>query len=184
MDVAQDAPGTVVLAADEASLYLQASLMRVWAPKGQAPVVRVAANRDNTHFYGALELATGRQVTLRSDVMKGEVSALFLSRVLAAYPDRPILLLWDRAPWHKGPAVRSVLEANPRLEVLWLPPGCPELNPQEHVWKAAREAVGHNHGFAKLPQLAEAFEKHLGTTRFPCSLLDKHDYQRLCTISK
>lgn len=76
MDVAQDAPDTVILAADEASLYLQASLMRVWAPKGQTPVVRTATNRDNTHFYGALDLATGAQVSLRSDLMNAEVSAL------------------------------------------------------------------------------------------------------------
>ncbi len=82
MDIAQDAPDTVILAADEASLYLQASLMRVWAPKGQTPVVRVAANRDNTHFYGALNLATGQEVMLRSAIMNAEVSALFLTQVL------------------------------------------------------------------------------------------------------
>ncbi len=154
VDIAQDAPQTVILAADEASilaadeasLYLQASLTRVWAPVGQTPVIRVAAsqtpvirvaasqtpvirvaaNRDNTHFYGALNLATGEQVTLRSDLMNSQVSALFLNRLLdaypdRAYPDRPILLLWDRAPWHKGEAIRSVLSANPRLCVLWFP---------------------------------------------------------------
>lgn len=170
----------VILAADEASLYLQASLMRVWAPVGQTPVVRACANRDNTHFYGALNLATGQQVVLRSDLMNAEVSALYLNRLLSVYPDKPILLLWDRAPWHKGAAIRSVLAANPRLEILWFPPGCPELNPQEHVWKAAREAVSHNHNFAKLPTLATAFETHLEQARFACSLLDKQGYQEIC----
>lgn len=184
MDTAQDAPDTVILAADEASLYLQASLMRVWGPVGRTPLVRVAADRDSTHFYGALDLATGEQVTLRSGLMNAQVSALFLSRLLQAYPDKPILLLWDRAPWHKGEAIRSVLCANPRLSVMSLPPGCPESNPQEHVWKATREAVSHNHGFAKLPALADAFEAHLGGTRFACSLLDKHGYKTLCERSK
>lgn len=158
--------------------------MRVWAPVGQTPVIKVAANRDSTHFYGALDLATGEQTVLRSDLMNAQASALFLNRLLLAYPEGPVLLLWDRATWHKGEAIRSVLAANPRLEILWFPPGCPELNPQEHVWKAAREAVSHNHGFAKLPALADAFEAHLGKTRFPCSLLDQHNYRQLCTISK
>jgi transposase len=180
MDIAQDAPDTVILAADEASLYLQASLMRVWAPKGQTPVVKVCANRDNTHFYGALNLASGQEVVLRSDIMNAQASALFLNRVLSAYPDKPLLLLWDRATWHKGEAIRSVLSANPRLQVLWFPPGCPELNPQEHVWKAVREAVSHNHRFAKLPTLATAFETHLEQTRFACSLLDKHGFPEIC----
>jgi transposase len=170
----------VILAADEASLYLQASLMRVWAPIGQTPVIKIAANRDNTHFYGALNLADGSQVVLRSDLMTAQVSALFLNQLLEAYPDQPLLLLWDRAPWHRGEAIRAVLEANPRLEVLWFPPGCPELNPQEHVWKATREAVSHNHSQTKLPQLAEAFEKHLTDTQFPCSLLEQHGYDLLC----
>ena len=173
-----------MLAEDEASLYLQASLMRVFAPVGQTPVIKACANRDNTHFYGALNLATGAETVLRSDLMNADVSALFLQQVLWAYPDQPILLLWDRAPWHHGAAIRSVLEANPRLEMMSFPPGCPELNPHEHVWKAARTAVSHNHTFAKLPELAKKFETHLTKTRFPCSLLEQHGYDLITTRFK
>ena len=172
----------MILAGDEASLYLQASLMRVWFPTGQTPVVPAAANRDSTHFYGALNLLTGKEVVLRSDLMVASVSAQFLQQILAAYPGVSVLLFWDRAPWHQGEAIRAVLAANPRLEVLWFPPGCPELNPQEHVWKAARETVSHNHRCEKLSVLAEEFETCLRTTRFPCSLLDKHAYREICTM--
>lgn len=168
------------LAGDEASLYLQASLMRVFAPIGQTPVVKAHPGRENTHFYGALNLCTGEETVLRSDLMQAEVSALFLQQVLAAYPDKPILLLWDRAPWHQGEAIRSGLAAHPRLEIVWLPTACPELNPQEHVWKAVREAVSHNHNYTQLTDLAQAFETYLKETTFPCSLLDKHDYHNLC----
>lgn len=178
--MAQNAPNTVVLAGDEASLYLQASLMRVWGVQGQTPVVRVDTGRSCTHFYGVLDLLTGQEVTLRSKIMTGEVSALFLNRLLLAYPGVPLLLLWDRATWHKGAEIRAVLEANPRLEILWFPPGCPELNPQEQVWKAVREAVSHNHRFAKLEALVEAFEGYLSQELFPCSLLNKHGYQQIC----
>ena len=121
---------------------------------------------------------------MRSALMNAEVSALFLQRLLLAYPDRPILLLWDRAPWHRGPQIRAVLAANPRLEILWFPPGSPDLNPQEQVWKAAREAVSHNHTRARLSELAAAFEEHRTTGRFPCSLLQKHGYDLLCTMFK
>lgn len=182
--MAQNAPETVLLAQDEASLYLQASIMRVFAPVGQTPVIKACAQRDNTHFYGALNLVTGAETVLRSDLMNADVSALFLQQVLNAYPDRLILLFWDRAPWHQGAAIRSVLEANPRLEIVWFPPGCPALNPQEHVWKAARTAVSHNHSFAKLPELADAFEKHLTQTQFPCSLLEQHGYDLIATRFK
>ena len=112
--------------------------------------------------------------------MNAEVSALFLERLLLAYPDTPILLLWDRAPWHRGPAISAVLAANPRLQILWLPAGSPELNPQEQVWKATREAVSHNHTRTNLADLAAAFETHLTRERFACSLLQKHGYDHLC----
>ena len=158
--------------------------MRVWAPTGQTPVVKVGANRDNTHFYGALDLATGAQTVMRAELMNAQTAILFLGRLLQRYPDRRILLLWDRAPWHKGDALRSLLAANPRLEIVWFPPGCPELNPQEHVWKAACEAVSHNHQHIKMAELADAFEEHLTETRFPCSLLDQHGYHEISAMFK
>ena len=166
----------MLLAQDEASLYLQASLMRVFAPVGQTPVIRTDTQRHSTHFYGALNLVTGQETVLRSDLMTADASAVFLQQVLTQYPGVPIVLWWDRAPWHQGPSIRSVLAANPRLELLQFPPGCPELNPQEHVWKAARVGVSHNHAYAKLPKLAEEFEGYLAKTCFPCSLLEWHGY--------
>lgn len=173
----------MILAQDEASLYLQASLMRVFAPVGQTPLIRTDTQRESTHFYGALNLLSGRETVLRCDIMTAEASALFLQRILDLYPGVPILMLWDRAPWHQGPSIRSVLAANSRLELLPFPPGCPELNPQEHVWKAARTAVSHNHGYAKLPQLAEEFELYLAKTCFPCSLLERHGYDLIVTLN-
>jgi transposase len=75
---------------------------------------------------------------MRSPVMNGAATALHLRQVLAAIPERPILLLWDHAPWHQGPLVRALLAENPRLEILPLPVAAPEMNPQEQVWKATR----------------------------------------------
>jgi transposase len=47
----------------------------------------------------------------------------------------------------------------------------PELNPQEHVWKAMREAVRYNHTAAELSTLAGRFAGHLTDTTFPTSFL-------------
>jgi transposase len=172
----------VILAGDEASLYLQATLMRVWSEVGQTPVIRSDPGRSLTHFYGALNLLTGQETTMRTKLMNSEVSALFLQKLLATYADQPILLLWDRAKWHQGQAVKHLLQAYPNLELLFFPPASPALNPQEHVWKATRETVSHNHTIAKLDVLAACFENHLTDTAFPCSLLEQHGYQHLCAM--
>jgi transposase len=170
----------VIVAGDEASLYLQATLQVVWAPVAQTPVIKVDPGRANLHFYGALNLQTGREILMRSTVMTAVASVLFLLKLVLAYPQQPILLLWDRAPWHRGPAIRTFLAAHPNLELFYLPPASPDLNPQEHVWKDAREQVSHNHAVHKLDALADRFEAHLLDNTFPCSLLDLHDYHRIC----
>jgi putative transposase len=184
VDTAQTAPKTVILAGDEASLYLQATLQVVWAPRGQTPIVKLHPSRESTHFYGALDLQSGQELAMRSPIMNAETSALFLQKILLVSPDDPILLLWDRAPWHRGPEIEAVLEANPRLEVMYLPAGAPDLNPQEQVWKATREEVSHNHSCQQLDLLASEFEAHLTTNSFPCSLLENHGYTKLCMMFK
>ena len=172
------------MAGDEASLYLQATLQVVWAPRGQTPIVKLHPGRESTHFYAALNLHNGQEMAMRSRVMNAEVSALFLHKVLSAIPEVPIVLLWDRAPWHRGPEIDAVLEANPRLEIIYFPTAAPDLNPQEHVWKTARTAVSHNHACRKLDGLADQFENYLNNNSFPCSLLDKYGYTQLCMMFK
>ena len=182
MDIAQSAPETLILAEDEASLYLQATTTAVWAPRGQTPVVFVHPNRDKVSFYGTLNLQTGQEVATREPQMNGEATARHLDKVLETYPAVPILLLWDRAKWHGGPAVRAVLEANPRLELMRFPTAAPDLNPQEMVWKATRAVISHNHDQRQLSSLADRFEQHLASTTFCYSVLEKYDHGRICAM--
>ena len=97
MDIAQDAPETVLLAEDEASLYLQATTTAAWAPRGQTPIVRIQPTRDKVSFYGTLNLQTGQEVVTREQTMNSAATAAHLQQVLATYPKVPILVLWDRA---------------------------------------------------------------------------------------
>ena len=163
-------------------MYLQATLQVVWAPKGQTPVVKVDPGRDNIHFFGALDLHTGKEIVMRATLMNAAVSLLFLLKLVLAYPNQKILLLWDRAPWHFGPAIRTFLSENSNLEIFYFPPASPALNPQEHVWKNAREQVSHNHTLHKFDKLVDKFEDHLKNSTFPCSLLQQHDYKRICAM--
>src|ERR671918_2075507 len=98
MDLAQEAPETVIMPQDEASMYLQATTTAVWAPRGQTPVVRLHPGREKVNFYGALNLHTGQEIVMRTTTMNGAPTAQYLAQILDALPEVPILLLWDRAP--------------------------------------------------------------------------------------
>lgn len=179
-DFLQDHPDGQIIACDEMSLYFQATTTRLWSVVGQTPVVRVTPQRDHTHFYGALNLRNGHEMSLTFSHQSSETTAVFLSHLLLCYPEQPILLLWDRASWHKGKAVQAVLRENPRLQTLFFPPASPDLNPQEHVWSQARAAVSHNHHFSRFDQLVKAFLNHLSDTLFHFNWLDKYAPSILC----
>lgn len=184
MDVVQSAPNTVFLAQDEASLYLQATTMAVWAPHGRTPVIRADPGRESIHFFGALNLHTGQDIVMRAEAMTAQTSSQHLLYILDAVPHVPVVVLWDRAPWHRGQPIRDVLAAHPRLELLYFPVAAPDLNPQEHVWKAARRAMSHNHSHSRLGDLAGQFEQYLTDNSFACSMLDRYGFNTLCPMFK
>jgi transposase len=163
-------------------MYLQATTMNAWSSRGQTPIVRVDPGRRKAGFYGTLDLQTGQEWVLRSEHFNAATTARHLQQLLDAYPDRPILLLWDRAKWHQGKPIRELLAANPRLEIMLLPVASPDLNPQEQVWKLTRRAVSHNHLIPKLPDLADKFEQHLKSHSFQSSFLDRYGYSALCPM--
>ena len=129
-----------------------------------------------TSFYGTLNLHTGVEIVMQAEHMNAQTSAAHLEQLLQAHPDVPVLLLWDRAPWHRGEAMRAVLAANPWREIVQLPVAAPELHPQEHVWKATCAAVSHNHSDRQLATLAGRFHAHLTDTTFPTSFLEHRSF--------
>lgn len=171
-DFLQDHPQGVILALDQMSLYFQATLTRVWSPVGQTPIVHVSPQRDHIHFYGALNLCDGREIACRATETTSEMTANFLMILLLLYP-QPILLLLDRAPWHFG-EVSDLIEQTDRLQAIYFPPACPDLNPQEHVWERARDAISHNHTYRQFQPLIDAFEAYLNGTLFSTNFMDTY----------
>jgi DDE superfamily endonuclease len=54
---------------------------------------------------------------------------------LLRYIDGNILLIWDRLPAHRSQKTQQFIgDQNGRLEMQYLPPYAPELNPVEYIW--------------------------------------------------
>ena len=151
-------------------------LMRVWAPRGQPPMVAADPGGAKTSCSGTLNLRTGAESVLQAEQLNAQTTAQHLEQLLAAHPDVPLLLGWDRAPWHRGEPIRAVLAANPRLEIVQFPVAAPDVHPHEHVWKATREAVSHTHTDWQLTTLAVRFTAHLTDTPFPTSFLEHRGF--------
>jgi transposase len=150
IDLLQTDPHSVILAWDEAHVWAQLTPHCLWSPIGHTPSVSVWPQRHRVVFYGALNLRSGHEHALITERMNQPTSAMFIQHLLDLYPDHPILLIADRASWHKGRPVQALLDANPRLHIFYLPPACPDLNPQEHVWSWVRRSVNPFTRFSKL----------------------------------
>ena len=92
-DRVQTYPNLVMLAMNQMSLYFQATLTRVWAVRGQTPVIRVSPQRDQVHFYGALDVRRGRDIAVTALEQTTEVTADFVRLLLLLFPTQPIWLL-------------------------------------------------------------------------------------------
>ena len=119
---------------------------------------------------------------MRSDLMNAEISTQYLEMILEANPNVPIILFWDRAPWHRGKSIDKVLEEHSRLEIIFFPTASPDLNPQEHVWKAVPKHVSHNHLEVWLPELAALFLNKLNSSIFKDTFLDRYGYTPICPM--
>lgn len=69
----------------------------------------------------------------------------FLTAVAEAYPTGVLYLALDSAPIHTAKVVQKWFEANPRVEVLWLPKySAHKHNPVERVWGLMKDNVAAN----------------------------------------
>lgn len=132
----------------------------MWAPKGQQPRVPAPGKNEKKVVYGAVDYATGRITTRIGDTKSGLGFINFLAALLRTHDRRKILLVCDNARYHHTRAVHEWLECHRRrIEVIWLPPYCPDLNLIERLWGHLKRTALANVLFATIDDLVEAFQR-------------------------
>ena len=128
-----------------------------WAPMGQTPVVPATGKRFGLNLVSAVS----PQGVLRFMVVDGRMTAVrfieFLKRLLHNQT-RPIFLIVDQHSSHRAKVVQEfVASTDGRLELFFLPPYSPELNPDELVWNHLK-----THGVRKrLLQTPEELKRYV-----------------------
>lgn len=128
------AVGAEIFFGDEAGVRSDSHSGRTWAPRGKTPVITVTGARFGFNMISAVS----PKGQLRFMVVEGKVAATqfceFLRRLLFR-ARRPIFLVLDGHPVHRSARVRKLVQSlNGKLQVFFLPPYSPELNPDEWVW--------------------------------------------------
>ena len=124
---------------DESGFLLIPTRRRTWGPRGQTPIIRYSYRHDRISALAALSVSARRRhmglyVRFQQANFKTPDVAKFLRALLRHLPGH-VVLLWDQAQIHRGPAVRQLRRDYPRLHVEWFPGYAPELNPVEWIWE-------------------------------------------------
>jgi len=106
---------------------------------GQTPIHYSWDRRDRLSAVSAVTVSPKRRrLGLYFDVLDHNVHAddfeLFIERVLRKL-HRPIIVVMDRYSVHRGAARRLRARFPTRIDIEWLPPYAPDLNPDEQVWR-------------------------------------------------
>ena len=94
-----------------------------------------------------------------------------MTQIRILYPEKHLLILWDNAGWHRGSQVIEWIQKDGNTEIIYFPSYSPDLNPQEHIWKAGRKAITHNKHITNIKQTSEEFKTFLEANMFPYELL-------------
>jgi transposase len=68
-----------------------------------------------------------------------------LKKVIKSLQDEKLIIVLDNVRYHHAKKLKPFLEQNrERLELMFLPPYSPDLNPIERVWWFMRKKITHN----------------------------------------
>ena len=110
------------------------TVARTWAPKGQTPVLQYSFNWKQISAIAGL---TFWRFYFRffPGTIRAPQLVEFLQGLRTQLRGRRALIIWDGLNTHKSRLVRNWLEAQQGdVQIEFLPPYAPELNPVEQIW--------------------------------------------------
>lgn len=145
------------------------SCLKMWALKGKTPVVKSPGGKKRQQIIGALRVDTGEVRCAFAKNLKAPYFIRFLKCLIREYKDAgKIYLVIDNARSHHAKSVQKFLDAvSHKLEVLFLPPYSPELNPIEQFWKYMRYKVTHNRYYENFADLTAELRDFLLNHKIP-----------------
>ena len=148
---------------DEAFFRRESTITRGWYPRGHTIQVNCPITKEKVGVCGAVNPRDGRLLSLIFDGFDSDTFVYYLKWLIGKFRKRKkLVLILDNSSSHKSNKVAEFVKKHKkRLELFFLPPYSPELNPVERVWKNLRYRVTHNTFFENLETLENAVVEYL-----------------------
>jgi len=118
----------------------------MWSLKGYQPEILTYGGRKRQPLIGSVDPKEGIVHVAFAESLKTVQFQHFLEGLLAKYPtSKKLIIVLDNARAHHSKELEPFLETKKdQLELIFLPPYSPKLNPMEWFWKFLRKRVTHN----------------------------------------
>lgn len=129
-------------------------MRRVWAKKGERPIVSYETRYEWTYLNGFVCPAKGETFWLLLPTVSLEAFAITLhefAQWTGAGKTKEILLILDGAGFHEAGSI-TIPQG---IHLHFLPPYSPELQPAEKLWPLSNEGVTNEH-FKGMTELEDA----------------------------
>lgn len=124
----------------------QSQAVSGWIKKGEKKTLQTTGKQHRLHFAGAL-LLNGPKVFIQEyKTIDGDTIVDFFRKLESHSKASRIHIVLDNAPAHKNWKVKEYLKLS-KIELHYLPPYSPNLNPIERLWKVFREMTLYNRYF-------------------------------------
>ena len=138
--------GATIFFLDEAGFSSEPNLGRTYGLKGQTPVVKTSGQRQKVNAISAVSAKGGFWSRVYTGMFNAGRFVGFLKDFRRGGRGK-VFLVVDGHPSHRAKVVASYVAAcRGALELHFLPPYAPDLNPDEFVWQYAK-----TNGVAKKP---------------------------------
>jgi transposase len=138
--------GAKIFFSDEAGFQSDPILGRTYGLKGHTPVVTTSGQRQSLNVISAVNARGEFWAVTYTGKLNAESFVAFLQNFMDTQSGK-IFLVVDGHPAHKANLVKRYLQSlQGRLELHFLPPYAPDLNPDEFVWSYMK-----NNGVSKKP---------------------------------
>ncbi len=126
--------GAQIFFLDEAGFQSDPPLGRTYGLKGHTPVVQTSGQRQSLNVISAINARGEFWAATYTGKLDAEAFVVFLQNFMEGR-QRKVFLIVDGHPAHKAKVVKTYVQSlGGRLELHFLPPYAPDLNPDEFVW--------------------------------------------------
>lgn len=127
-----------------------------WIQKGVRKELPANSGRSRINLSGVIDVIDHKVLIQEDKMLNAEATISFFQKIEKSYPEKnKVHLFCDNAGYYRNKAVTEYLKTS-KIQLHFLPPYSPNLNPIERLWKWMKECVIYNTYYADFEDFKSA----------------------------